>query len=830
VFRSGQAWTDVTNGRYWAEDSSLGYLQNFNAVADLSADDVYPIYQTLGDNSAEWWFSVDEVVADELEHVFKVTANADGTSVDIGARREDADYQFTDTISIFSDRDGDVETVTKTTVGNVVLTVGTNHIYYEVKNGTSEVWEAEAKSSAVWPPTDADGNQQLLPLLVAQVDFDATTGITIGQELFHNPEMRPKQFLHPFSPIQTDGFVKITAGKVKLDSGTVTIAEQSFATDGTDANYIFVEIVSAPGDTTPNVTATLQENTTEPDYDDETDGTLTRSIVIGHLPGGSDNVYTPRVTDDLNLGTLFQPDYSDDVTPSIDPTAGQFLLYESAATVGEDKDILIRGRKYQIKTTGGDMANAVDDGTYAFGGETATISGKLVSGDSTTNEFTVSGTPLGIELESGLGQELTKGSSSAVLRVTADGIRVGIEPGPNIMHLQVANIEANRWGTLTYDGTTATFDDVTGTDFSIDVGTYGHILGISIDSTDLEPPEDQTNYRYEDCEDSATTRVYDASTDGVFWHDSKCWTFTGDTIDDSDFTLPDVDYTDCSDCLNADTSDLHRWIPCDSTAFVTFQIDPLDGPSDDYAWLCETGGSTYQRYENTGPFDTTDAPSDPAFVEQCGGASSCGELVGWALFDDFNGGICQSSAGNLNTNIWDLVYDPDGGGGSNVVSGGKVRITAASTTGEYGIENSRSDWSGDFFISCDFANISFSPLGQGTSWIGLVIFFVGGGVMNMERNRTSADNWESLGNVVATSATSGTLSIERKGGSSTVVARFDGTLLHSISNGNKIARVIVRANAAGSTTQNVAADINVVRGTDTIEPTVTAWDPTGDAC
>jgi len=873
----GLLGTTPTDPLRW-DSTAIGYLYSMDDATDTTG--IFPVFQTSDGTDMFWSFSPG--VEDEFRHVFKVTA--DGTDAVIGADRGDANYEFSDTITMFDGQDGDILIISFADAENVTLESGTNHVYYEVLKSTGGAWEATPKRTGTWPPSDIDDDQQKFPLLVAEVEVDGTDAV-VGQELFHNPEMRPKQFTPSFSPIHNNGFVKITAGKVRLASGDVSLAAVEFAT--TSNVIVYIEIVSNAGTDTPTVTDTEIKSAASITYSaKDADGNLTRQIPLGFITAAT-NKYTPYHTGDLLLGTQYQPSFHADVRPSIDKSQVQLLGQESVTSVGADMTTFLSGHKMTWDWNGGDLEDNTDDGTFSFGGITATRDQNAITGVSsdgtnltftitefqddctagltqdmtnvdgtniiiafpggdttgatvnvnedflssvdtaTVNEIDINKRNLAIQTTDGLVQAFTIGAEAVESSLTCDEEWIEIEAGGRFKHAR-ANItgvaDPKHWTSVSHDGTSWTDGVITGTDMTMRLDINRHPYEFIIDGTSVDQPTDETNWRYEDCTNSGSERVYDSSTDGVFTDDGTCWFLIGETDATSDHTLPSVDYTDCSDCLGDQTNEI--WKECPSPGSTEYYL-AASASADLAAWGCI--GSVWTKIYNT-ETSTALAATVTDVIDQCDGAVDCDGLVGWLLFDNFAAGGCQSSTGNLNTNIWDLVYDPDGGGGSNVVSGSKLRITAASTTGEYGIENSRSAWTGDFFISCDFSNISFATLGQGTSWIGLVIFFQGGGVMNMERNRTSADNWESLGNVQATSATSGTLSIERKAGSSTVRARYNGTSLHTISNSNAITRIIIRANAAGITDQDVAADISDVQGSDAIEPDVVAWDPTGKAC
>ena len=696
---NGILGTTPGNPIRWDNDSTgVGYLY---AVDDTSGDatGIFPVFPYSDGEDTFWGFKTHP--EEEFQHVFKVTANSDETSVDIGKRRGDSDYQFTDTITIFSGRDGDMETIEKTTTENVPIVAGTNHIYYEINNGTSEVWDATAKSSDTWPPSDIKDDQQKIGWLVAEVDVDGTD-ITIGQEVFHNPHFYPKPFLPSFSPVQTDENVKITDGRVNLASGSVTITESTFST--TSVLYIYVEITSNNGDTTPTVNPSLQTSATEPTYSEEdSSGNLVRRYVIGKCTG-TGNVYQPYHVGDLNLGTLYQPDFTGDMTGD-DPTEGYFLGCEDATSIGADKNVFLKARRVLLDFEGGELEDNVDDGTAYFGGDTTDrnqdvivgasfadgtnlvfttknfeddiqsglvqtfattdssditvdLSSLIGTGDTTsinqgyvssvdtdTTEVVFKKANLFIDVDDGLIQTLSVGAEFNEAVLSAGEEWLHIEPGAKVKHVNpdiTGDTDTRHWGTLSYDGTTATWDPregatLTGTDFEIKFDTRKHGYSVYVDGTESTDPEDQTNYKYRDCEDSASFIVCPTETDKIFRKDGLCWEPVGVTTDDTDNTVSDQTFNDCTTCLS-DGTDVNVWLKCsdDSTAAL---IDTPHSPTDDYAWLCLS--NVWVKCYNWAVEEGT--ADNPAYLEQCGTTpADCTDLVGWPGSDDFGGTGCNS--------------------------------------------------------------------------------------------------------------------------------------------------------------------------------------------
>jgi len=546
VYRTGDSWTEVTEGRHWASDSTLGYLKEFNDTADTTG--VYPVWQTL-DGTSQWFF---EASADSDIYYLPFARQLDGTDVSI------------------------------------------------------------------------------LPGKVFYGSEDNQDGVDVD-----------------------------TAGTWQLDTTRKFYVEWTSKEEGTGEEAVINGVLQTTTGAWPD------------EWDDDGEGDLTCTRRIGEI---KDDTYVALWENDIYFMYPFQPEIPESVRSNAnDPTAG-YTVFGTGDSVSDhtDKNIIFSAKSLQMKVRGGGMKKLYDDATendIEIGGVDVDISGDIVSADtSTENQITLSASELAIETEYGLVQDLTKGTEGVILNITSDGKQITIEPGAHIKHDILENTAENRWARITHDGTNWSDGNLTGADYTQDIGPKGHIIGYAIDGTEVDPPEDDTNYKYVNCENDAEFIVADTSTDGVFRLSMKCWEFYGETAADVDSTISAVDYTDCSDCLADQTNDI--FIDCvDGSTEYYVQAGTAD---EDALWVCN--GGTLKKAEVQCRACTSEAISVTSVLLQCGTtALDCDDLVGWPGEDDFGGTGCDSGA--VNDENYDMRWsETKVGTPTYSVSGGALNV------------------------------------------------------------------------------------------------------------------------------------------------------------
>jgi hypothetical protein len=416
-------------------------------------------------------------------------------------------------------------------------------------------------------------------------------------------------------------------------------------------------------------------------------------------------------------------------------------------------------------------------------------------------------------LSNGMVQEYTTGAPESAGMITSkEWIKI---QGGQIQHV---NFDAP-WATITHDGTNWSSGGATSQDYTEFNDTRGHLVKFIIDGTEFVPPEDQTNYKYVNCDDEGDFRVYDESTDQVFADNGACWTFLSETTDATDAALPSVDYTDCSDCLADRTAE--EWQPCGGG--TPLYLDPTAGPDDELAWLCV--GGTLQKYEFISNSPGTITAHD--YLEQCADdLTDCSDLVGWPGSDSFDGTVCNS--GSIGDTNWSNRYTLDPAAPAAIINN-KLDCNNTAVLMQARIDHP--GYSSDFTYETTFENAGYS---------GTPIAFMAQASMSVIINGTSYQVWleedsASLGNKFFVTSppttsygnlgnvTSGTLKMTRVG--NTLSAYGNGGFLKSWTvSGNTTIWVIGPFSGFQCTTR--FSSVTLVDGSS--NPIYI--DPTGNAC
>lgn len=413
-------------------------------------------------------------------------------------------------------------------------------------------------------------------------------------------------------------------------------------------------------------------------------------------------------------------------------------------------------------------------------------------------------------LSNGMVQEYTTGAAVSAGMVTSKDW-IAINNG-QILHVN----HSDPWAQITHDGTNWTDGTLTGPSCEKFYGTRGHMTKYIIDNTTVEPPADQTNWQYVNCLDEADFLVADESTDQVFAANGACWTLQGMTTDSTDIASFSADYTDCTDCIGDRTAE--EWQPCGGG--TPLYLDPTAGPDDELAWLCV--GGTLQKYEFISNSPGTITAHD--YLEQCGDdLTDCSDLVGWPASDDFDGSVCNSGAfGDTN---WDQRW--------NVVVGSNPTIVNNSmdcdSGGATGATQLRNYGSGDFTITTEFSNASWSNNTTNFPDLGEIFLKIGGtnyrGYLQHEVIAgTRYWIWSPAGGTSAVSASKSTGKIEFVRSGTSLSLYLDDALKKTWTISGDLTQISVYVANADITTQ--FSYFSFVDGSSND----VYIDPTGDAC
>lgn len=439
-------------------------------------------------------------------------------------------------------------------------------------------------------------------------------------------------------------------GSESEDDGIELPGAGPFALD-TDRK-LYVEITSSPeaGTEAAAVTATVQ-NTTG-DWPKELVFGSTGDITINWRLGEIlDDDYTDFYDGDVHLPYPLQPTFptGDYRVLSTNPTAGYLLTGKDgdAISTPAGKNIILRAKRLQTNIQGGTVRDMYEDASSSeivIGGETDDINQDFWTDIdvSTEDEWTFKSKNVILDLEFGLGQELTLAAEADAHTIKADGVWIRFEKDTgDVQHIGPSSSRV--WGDLEHDGTNWTFNGVTGPNLTLGIDEKGHVHDIEIDGTSAAPPEDTTNYKYENCltPGGGDTIVLDQNHGAVVATGSTCWLFLATTTDAVTESSVDGTFADCSDCLDTTA---FRWIDCDTSAIVD-NVNPATpgSPVNDFAWYCS--GATWHRAKNAGPVSGVEFGWP--WLDQCGNApTSCADLVGWPSSDNFGGSGCNSGAFN----------------------------------------------------------------------------------------------------------------------------------------------------------------------------------------
>jgi hypothetical protein len=337
-----------------------------------------------------------------------------------------------------------------------------------------------------------------------------------------------------------------------------------------------------------------------------------------------------------------------------------------------------------------------DPGTLAALTDISTLEYMAEMDDNTEGEINLVYNSMEFDFVRGLTYTATEDTETKTDTITATN-PINIEVGANIVHVN----ELADWGTLSLDmsAETVSFGGASDSAADIDIGRVGHIKSITIDGTTFTNPDPEENYKYRDCEGGQPDIIIDELHDFISSGDT-CYEFFANTQQPVTGQTLDATYASCESCLTDNTNDL--WVDCtdeDTTLAVFGDV----GPGFDYAWLCIGG-----VYVKAKALTLTTFPLDvKTYLEQCGGAFSCEDLVGWPAEDAFDGVDCNS--GSVGDTNWDIIWSESSDGGTTTIpSSGKVRFTCNTVNPSNEQQTNNGEASGDFTIIWKIDMVTYS--------------------------------------------------------------------------------------------------------------------------
>lgn len=761
-----------------------------------------------------------------FQHPFQAVCTQ--STVTVGHRRSDTDYQFKDYITITDPETDTLVEIEYATPETLDLDPAINtdyYVYYDIyKNGSS--WVSTLEKSETWPPAVSPGN------IAKCIGYAGSSdGVYIwGQEMFDCPNEQPANIRGEFEPYyQFDGSVTIMGGTVEtFDETSVSVSEDTFSL-GTPQD-IWVKITSTESTSTPDVevNASLQSGTYPGLYKSVSSAEKNFNYKIGEITGG---VYVPSHKGRLHIdNTLLTPDIDSRFT-SADQTP-RFMAFDDAQPIliGDDSnDYLMKGVFLNTNVRGGGIESMEEDNEVTIYGLTKENFSQDVFDTidtDTEDEVTFEGYRIDMETDAGVTQILDNSVEVSPVVLSAIGKWVGIEKGGVWKHKNSpvsSEVDDEHWfstGELVISGSTETIE--------LFFDNKGHCW---MNNEDVQPTV--TNYRYQHCSDMSSYPdiILSTQSSDAIRIDDECYQFIGETEDDLTSPIPTIGGTfgSCLACEESLSQD--QWKKCadDTDAAVL-----SDAHTDvDYAWLC-LGGAWVKCY-NDAPTALT--ATDPAVLKQCGVSvpTSCDDLVGWPVSDDFGGSDCNS--GTIGDANWSFrwIDDSDSEGTISITAGALELASGAGnfTAAAVSTVSTAINLSGDFTAEINF-NITQMPsdyqrwiqfsvtLGADvvTAFISYNLFQASTRLVTARKNSTATSS--------ASSATSGKFTISRVSG--TVYVKLDGVTIQSYASttGNltKINMASVSNDSAATSTICKWDNISLLNGSSE----QVYIDPTGKSC